>query len=58
MVGCKKKCRVDGVVAWLDGGRKAEWRRCCSMVNMGEERQDGGDVDEWRHRFLKYLYGD
>ena len=32
MVGCRKKGRVDGVVAWLDGGldvgRKTGWRRC------------------------------
>ena len=25
---------------------------------MVEEMQDGGGVDEWRHRFLKYLCGD
>ena len=57
MVGCRKKCRVYGVVAWLDGGRKAEWR-LLKRGYMGEERQDGDDVDEWRHRFLKYICGD
>ena len=25
---------------------------------MEEEMQDGGGVDEWRHRFLEYLWGD
>ena len=29
----------------------------CIVGSQEEEMQDGGGVDEWRHRFLEYLWG-